>query len=345
LVADLLGAWAHAANGSGRINKLQHKRTPKTTKCAKVDHAKIKQLGLSIVDFVEKLVIELIRTESAPRIYRHDHFRANIHETRLKLDLLCLRLPLFSIKGGNKQPVEYQQLDYSILVKPGLSGQPSIKDKEFLIFCISQLTEGHNRDRNDLSRKLRIVPHHFFQMFRRGTRGQDYSGLIETLERLKETTITIQMHSHPKIIHSFSLIQSWSFVKDTAIFDQQKVLEVELPEITIKQLENRQILTLSPLYVGVRSPSERRIYEVARSHCGNESEWKIGLQKLHEKTGSECSIEKFKWKLKSSPRLPDFEISINEVKNLVVFKKTSIAKSISPTALGKRHLRRTKRIG
>lgn len=280
------------------------------------------------MDFVEKLVNELIRVESAPRSRYQDHFKANIHETDFKLDLMSLKLPLFSVVCGHKQQTDYQAKNYVIQIKPGLSGQPTIKDKELLIFCISQVVEGRNRGRKDFSNKLRIVPHHFLKMFKRGTRGQDYSGLIETLQRLKETTFTIKLNTQPRIIHSFSLIQAWSYVTDERATKQRQELEVELPEITIKQIENRQFLTLSPNYVDIRSPTDRRIYELARSYCGQAREWKIGIQNLHYKMGCTSPIEKFKWTIKSRPALPDYFSCLNDESGMVTFKRKTIGQSI-----------------
>lgn len=291
------------------------------------------------MDFVETLVNELIRSESAQNTYHHDHFKADIHEANFKLDLLSLKLPLFSIEGGNKRQTQYQTSDYCVHVRPGLSGQPTIKDKELLIFCISQLVEGRNRGRKDLSNKLRIVPYHFLTMFRRGTRGQDYTGLLDALKRLKETTITINLKKTPKIFHSFSLVQAWSYVHDMEETEQRRYLEVELPEITIKQFEKNQILTLSSSYIDIRSPTERRIYEIARSYCGKSAEWNIGIQNLYMKTGCDSSLKKFKWRLKSCSNFPGYRASIDEGKGQAVFKNTSTTAGISSIKQLKKLLR------
>lgn len=42
---------------------------------------------------------------------------------------------------------------------------------------------------------------------------------------------------------------------------------------------------LAPDYFNLRKPIERRIYEIARKHCGDQELFKIGLEKLQLKVG------------------------------------------------------------
>ncbi|MEN3033133.1 replication initiator protein A [Chromobacterium amazonense] len=34
---------------------------------------------------------------------------------------------------------------------------------------------------------------------------------------------------------------------------------------------------MDPAYLGLRKPLARRMYELARKHCGHQAEWRIGL--------------------------------------------------------------------
>jgi hypothetical protein len=53
-------------------------------------------------------------------------------------------------------------------------------------------------------------------------------------------------------------------------------------------------LTISRDYFRLRKPLERRMYEIARKHCGRAAEWKIGLEKLRLKCGSQSTSKEFK---------------------------------------------------
>ncbi|HGJ5869578.1 replication initiator protein A, partial [Arsenophonus nasoniae] len=55
-----------------------------------------------------------------------------------------------------------------------------------------------------------------------------------------------------------------------------------------------KVLQISPDYFRIRKAIDRRIYEIARKHCGNQHEFIISLEKIYLKTGSVLSIRLFK---------------------------------------------------
>jgi hypothetical protein len=59
----------------------------------------------------------------------------------------------------------------------------------------------------------------------------------------------------------------------------------------------------------VRKPLERRMYELARKHCGRREEFRIGLPKLHIKIGTTAPLFKFRAALREIIKinhLPDY---------------------------------------
>ena len=56
----------------------------------------------------------------------------------------------------------------------------------------------------------------------------------------------------------------------------------------------KHVLTLSRKYFRLRRSLERRLYELARKHCGHQRGWRIGLEPLRAKCGSESSIREFR---------------------------------------------------
>jgi hypothetical protein len=65
-------------------------------------------------------------------------------------------------------------------------------------------------------------------------------------------------------------------------------------QVTERGYPVKEMLTLNRRYFQLGKPLERRLYELARKHCGQQSEWKIGLEKLHAKTGSNSTPKEFK---------------------------------------------------
>ncbi|MDG2055891.1 MAG: replication initiator protein A [Tateyamaria sp.] len=75
---------------------------------------------------------------------------------------------------------------------------------------------------------------------------------------------------------------------------------------------------------------ERRIYEIARKHCGKSPKWHIGLEKLQGKTGSNAPLKRFRLNLRQiieEDNTPFYSISIDD-KDLVTFRPRKEAKPL-----------------
>jgi hypothetical protein len=80
----------------------------------------------------------------------------------------------------------------------------------------------------------------------------------------------------------------------------------------------REILTLSREYFRLRKPLERRIYELARKHCGQQDEWIISMELLKKKCGSASEDYEFRRLVTiicdedaSHSHMPDYAISFD----------------------------------
>lgn len=99
-------------------------------------------------------------------------------------------------------------------------------------------------------------------------------------------------------------------------------LSVTLPDWLYRSVTSNQVLTISPDYFRLRKPLDRRIYELARKHCGSQKEWKIKLELLLKKTGSSQKLKIFRWSIKSlavTNELPDYSVAYDLENDLVVF--------------------------
>ena len=82
------------------------------------------------------------------------------------------------------------------------------------------------------------------------------------------------------------------------------------------------MLTLNRDYFRLGKPLERRIYELARKHCGRQSAWQISLDTLLKKSGSQSSLKLFRQMVKEIARhdhLPDYHLAFDEARDIVMF--------------------------
>ena len=95
-----------------------------------------------------------------------------------------------------------------------------------------------------------------------------------------------------------------------------------------------EVLTINKDYFRLRKPIERRMYELARKHCGQSVKWEIGLDKLIKKTGSSSRRKEFRRMLKplmQSNHLPDYRIELSGDDKVTFRKrKNAVIKDITP---------------
>ncbi len=95
-------------------------------------------------------------------------------------------------------------------------------------------------------------------------------------------------------------------------------------------------LTLNRSYFFLRRPLERRLYELARKHCGTQNRWRVGLDTLRDKCGS-GSVEKELRQLVGKiieddlhhDHMPDYAFSLDE-DNIVVRRKSASLQTALP---------------
>ncbi|WP_339329382.1 replication initiator protein A [Burkholderia multivorans] len=126
---------------------------------------------------------------------------------------------------------------------------------------------------------------------------------------------------HPTLA-GYGLIDKYKVISYTA--NKKGALEVELilSEWTFDSLKNRRVLMIHPGYFGLGQGLERRLYDLAKKHCGDKLWFKIRLEKLHEKSGSAQALKYFRRDLIEAikaDKLPEFHIALDDDKAMVVF--------------------------
>jgi len=262
----------------------------------------------------------------------------------LKDDIASMEHPIFTLSSKpDMRHLEYKNNDISIEIIPSGLGLPNIFDKDILLYCMSLLMTEINAGRTP-PKTLRISCRDLLITTNRRTDGHSYSRLKQAFDRLRGVTIKTNIETNKrKITKGFGILESYEVIESSKVKNRMVRLELTLSEWFYNSLLGKEVLSISRDYFRLSKPIERRLYEIARKHCGNARQWKIGLMKLMEKTGSTGTLRKFRMRIKELSHdnyLPDYRFQLDENDNVIFNRKLkSEAKVelpyISPTTLKK----------
>ena len=215
-----------------------------------------------------------------------DFFVCDIFGALPKDDLASMEHPIFSLSTRpDRSVLAYAHNGTEITITPSVKGRATIHDKDILIFCISQLMAALNAGRS-ISRTLHLKAHDLLVATNRETSGDAYRRLREAFERLAGTRITTNIVTgETEVTSGFGLIESWEIERKSR-GGRMISVAVTLSEWLFAAVKARSVLTLSRDYFRLRRPLERRIYELARKHCGRQPSWRISVETLLKKSGS-----------------------------------------------------------
>ena len=236
-------------------------------------------------------------------------FLCDVFDAAPKDDLGSMEHPIFSLSTRpDRRILRYEHNGATIEVTPSVRGRATIHDKDILIYCISQLMAALNAGRA-IGRSLQLKAHDLLVATGRDTSGDAYARLKEAFERLAGTRITTNLTTGGiETTRGFGLIEAWEIVRK-ARGGRMISVSVTLSEWLFRAVEAKAVLTLSRGYFGLRKPLERRIYELARKHCGRQPEWRVSLAVLHKKAGSTAPIRVFRAAMRrmiADAALPDY---------------------------------------
>ncbi|HHH89293.1 MAG TPA: RepB family plasmid replication initiator protein [Aliiroseovarius sp.] len=241
-----------------------------------------------------------------------DFFVCDFFAAAPKDDLGSMEHPMFSLATRpDRRILHYEHNGTRIEVTPSVKGLATIHDKDILIYCISQLMAALNAGRA-VSRTLHLTAHDLLVATNRETSGDSYRRLREAFERLAGTRITTNyVTGNEEVTTGFGLIESWQIVRKTRGGRMVSVV-VTISEWLFRAVVSKSVLTLSRDYFRLRKPLERRIYELARKHCGRQPSWRVSVTTLHKKSGSASPRRVFRKMLRdmiAADHLPDYRIS------------------------------------
>lgn len=241
-----------------------------------------------------------------------DFFICDILDALPKDDLASMEHPIFSLSTrADLRVLSYARNGVTVTVTPSVRGRATLFDKDILIYCISQLMAALNGGRT-VSRTLHLRAHDLLVATNRETSGDGYRRLVEAFERLAGTRITTNIATAEiEQTTGFGLIEAWQILRRSR-GGRMVSVRVTLAEWLYRAVLAKSVLTLSRDYFRLRKPLERRVYELARKHCGQQPEWRISLGVLAQKAGSASPLRVFRRMIRDmieADHLPDYTLA------------------------------------
>lgn len=266
-----------------------------------------------------------------------DFFTCDVFDALPKDDLASMEHPLFSLATRPDLAIlRYAHNGVEIEVTPSVKGRATIHDKDILIYCTSQIMAALNAGR-PVARHLHLRAHDLLTATNRETSGDAYRRLREAFERLAGTRITTNLVAGDhEVTRGFGLIEDWEIVRKTRGGRMVQV-RVTLSEWLYSAIMAKSVLTLNRGYFNLRRPLERRLYELVRKHCGRQPEWRISLEVLQKKAGSNSPRRVFRAMLRDvieSGHIPDYTLMLDQADLLWVTPQTLIEPVLPALGLG-----------
>ncbi|EMB14853.1 replication initiator protein A [Rhodopirellula europaea] len=213
----------------------------------------------------------------------------------------------------------YEHKGQWLEITPSVKGLATIYDKDILIYCISQIMAKLKRN-EPVTQHVRITARDLLIFTNRGTSGPEYDALEEAIDRLAGTRISTNIQTgQGEEYGNFGLIDRGQVYRKPRGADGRKGrlvwCEVSLSDWVFRAIRAQEVLTLHPDYFRLRKPLEKRIYEVARKHCGQQAKWMISLPNLLKKTGARSPEKRFRQMIRglaTSNHLPDYVLTLDE---------------------------------
>ncbi|MGA9765751.1 MAG: replication initiator protein A [Rhodomicrobium sp.] len=264
-----------------------------------------------------------------------DFFVLDAFDAVPRSDMASMEHPIYSLTTKpDLRSLCYEHEDAKIEIIPGSRGLPTVIDKDILIYCISKLMHLKNMGK-PIGPKVRLTTYDLLVSTNRQTNNLGYERLEAALERLAGTVIKTTIETGDETtVEGFALISSFKYNRKGSMHAERlRYLEITLSEWIFRAIDSADVLPISRDYFRLRKPMDRRLYELARKHCGSKDKWRIGVDKLQKKVGS-CQERKHFMKhmreVAAKNYLPDYLVELDY--EFVIFhrRETAEAKAAPP---------------
>lgn len=207
-----------------------------------------------------------------------DFFTLDIADAAPKDDMATMEHPLFSLATKpDMRHLEYRNGDNLLKIRPSGIGLPTIKDKDILIFVISQLMAKKNRG-EDIGDTVRFSARELSVATNRPIGGNHYKRLEDAFARLQGTRFVTNIKTGDKMeTRIFSLIDEGGFVRTADEKFRFDYCEVKLSRWLMRAVDAGQVVTISPEYFFLRrrlsAASMRSPASIAATRPNGRSDW------------------------------------------------------------------------
>ena len=242
-----------------------------------------------------------------------DFFVCDVFDA-FKDDMASMEHPIFSISTKpDRRTRKYEHNGNIIEVFPPEMGLATIHDKDILLYLGSKIIAALNRGETP-SKIVRFTAHDLLISTNRKTNGRSYGRLKNALDRLTGTRIKTNIETGGiRQINNFGVIDAYGIIEKSPISNRMIAVQVKLSDWFYNALLEREVLTINPDYFRLRKPTERRLYELSRKHCGQQKQWSVTLDVLLKKLGTTSPLKKFRFQIKELIKrnhLPDYQVSM-----------------------------------
>lgn len=250
-----------------------------------------------------------------------DFFILDVSDASPKDDMASMEHPVFSLSiKPDMRELNYEHNGSRLQIVPSGKGLATIMDKDILLYCISKLVHELN-DGREISPWVELTAHEVMVSTNWNTGKRDYQRFRDALIRLRGTTIVTDVRtggSRPE--HGFGLIEEFKIHRsedengEVDPFGRMTRVSIRLSDWTFRAIQGLEVLTISSRYFRLRRPLERRIYELARKHVGDQDRpFVVGIDTLQKKVGSNAPPKKFRFFLKqiiADGHIPDYAVAL-----------------------------------
>jgi plasmid replication initiation protein len=248
-----------------------------------------------------------------------DFFVLDVMDVAPRSDMATMEHPIFSLSTKPEtRTLAYEHNGAKLQIIPSSIGLPTIHDKDLLIYCISRLVHAKNAG-TAITPCVRLTTHDMLVQTNRPTNNLGYERLLPALNRLRGVVINTTIKTGDVMsTRGFGLIDEFEYNRKGSMFaDRLQFLEIKLSSWLFRAIDACEVLPISRDYFRLRRPIDRRLYELARKHCGHQPVWKVSLDVLQKKTGSSAPRKRFAFALRglaASGHLPDYAITVDDDK-------------------------------
>jgi plasmid replication initiation protein len=245
-----------------------------------------------------------------------------------------MEFPFLALSKNRRSPIIYESPDGTQKIKISRhTGHflASIYDWDIILVIAGQIQKSLNNGFDIPSQKMTIPRHELLKALHKQDGKKERKDLEKSLSRLQLTGISTTVNNkNYKHKEGFGFIDSWGYL------EREHNREMSIVRITLSDwlyelcCVRGALLKTDQSYFELTSGLKKFLYRTARKHAGkNKDGWKLTVENLYEKSGSEGSFKLFKNKLKKAIKennIPEYSMKFIEEngKIKVSFNKSTI---------------------